>query len=89
MNTRTSRYPSLHSRVLSRRFKRGSSAVTRPLRLCGRIGLANGPARRRALFLIANTQQVKTPCVMKEVGRAVLALGGVAAWAAVALLIAA
>jgi hypothetical protein len=88
MEARTSRYPSLRRRVLSRRFSRGSSAVTRSRRLRRRIGLADGPARGRPLFLAASTQQVKTARGIQEISRAILALGGLAAWAAVALLIA-
>jgi hypothetical protein len=90
METRTSRYPSLRSRVLSRRFRRAAAAVTRSRRLRSRVGLGNGPAFRRPPFLNANTQQVRTARgIFEEIGRAVLALGGLAAWAAVALLIAA
>ncbi len=44
--------------------------------------------RSRALFLTRNTQHVDSMRVAIEVTRAVLALGALAAWSALALLVA-
>ena len=45
--------------------------------------------RARALFLPRTTQHVSRASIAREVARAVIALSGVAAWAAAALLLAA
>lgn len=88
MDTRTSRYPSLRSHRLSRRFKHRSPTVMRA-RLHSRVGHRTGRARTDALFLGSDTQQVRTAYVAREISRAVLALGGLVAWALVTFLIAA
>lgn len=88
MGTRTSGYPSRRSRVLGRRFKSDPSQMTRSWRPHIRVGVAARPTRRGPFFFGADTQQVKTSHVVQEVGRAVLSLGCLAAWAAIAFLIA-
>ncbi len=88
MGTKTSRYPSRRSRVLSRRFKSDPSPMTRSWRPRVGVGVAARPTRRGSFFFGADTQHVKTSHVVQEVGRAVLSLGGLAAWAAIAFLIA-
>jgi len=45
--------------------------------------------RARALFLPRTTQQVRRTSLPGEIGRAVLGLAGIVAWAAVVLLLAA
>jgi len=45
--------------------------------------------RRRALFLTTTARQVKSGELLREAGRAAAALGGLAAWTGVLLLLAA
>jgi len=87
MGTSTSRYPSLRGRSLSRRFKRRAPMVKRWAHRRGEAGHRTEATRKGPLFLRTDTQHVKTSPAAQEVGRAVLALGGLAAWAFVALLI--
>jgi hypothetical protein len=89
MDTSTSRYPSLRGRSLSRRFKRRAPMVKRWARRRSQAGRLTGATSKGPFFLQTDTQHVKTFRVSREVGRAVLALGGLAAWAFVALLISA
>jgi hypothetical protein len=88
MGTSTSRYPSLRGRSLSRRFKRRAPMVKRWAHRRGEAGRLTATSKG-PFFLRRDTQHVKTSRVAREVGRAVLALGGLAAWAFVVLLIAA
>ena len=44
--------------------------------------------RSRALFLRRTTQQVGSRCLVREVGRAAIALTGLAVWGVVVLLLA-
>jgi hypothetical protein len=88
MGTRTSRYPSLRNGRLSRQFTSRSPAVRR-MQLRRSVVHRPGRGRSGALFLGSDTQQVRTIRVAREIGRALLALGGLAAWAFVVFLIAA
>lgn len=89
MKASTSRYPFLRGRSPSRRFRRRAPMVKRWAHRPGEAGRLRGATSKGPFFLRAATQHVKTSHVAREVGRAVLALGGLAAWAFVALLIAA
>jgi hypothetical protein len=69
---------SVRSRPRTRRIP-ASYALASPL--------AYRRRRARALFLPRTTQQVERPSVAREIARAALALGGLAAWSGLVLLL--
>jgi hypothetical protein len=83
MRMQMRQYPSLR-RSITRRVAR--RALAAPRRLPRPRG--GTPAPKASPFLRRTTQHLETTTLPREIGRAVLALGGLAAWGSVVLLIA-
>jgi hypothetical protein len=83
MKTHTQRYPSLRRPVARGAARRQALVSSRRLpRLRGRSAV------RKAPFLPRTTRHLETTELGGEIGRALVALGGLVAWASVIVLIA-
>ncbi len=83
MTARMRQYPSLR-RSIARRV--AGRALASPRRVPRPLG--GTPAPKASPFLRRTTQHLETTSLPREIGRAVLALGGLAAWGSVIFLVA-
>jgi hypothetical protein len=83
MTAKMRQYPFLR-RSISRRVAR--RALARPRRVPRPLG--GTPSPKASPFLRRTTRHLETTDLPREVGRALVALGGLAAWGSVVLLIA-